>query len=58
LDPIPIKPRGVPCKKRPKAFHERFNSRYCVHYGMNTTLSINLFRGVLIPMSLCYLYVC
>jgi hypothetical protein len=60
LDPISIKPRGAPCKKRPKAFHERFNSRYncnCVHYGMNTTLSINLFHGVLIPMSPCYLYV-
>uniref|UniRef100_A0ACD6ATI9 Uncharacterized protein n=1 Tax=Avena sativa TaxID=4498 RepID=A0ACD6ATI9_AVESA len=27
LDPLPIKPRGAPSKKRPKAFHERFNSR-------------------------------
>jgi hypothetical protein len=24
LDPIPIKPKGAPSKKRPKAFHERF----------------------------------
>jgi hypothetical protein len=28
LDPIPIKPRGAPCKKRPKSWHEKFNSRY------------------------------
>uniref|UniRef100_A0ACD5YJD2 Uncharacterized protein n=1 Tax=Avena sativa TaxID=4498 RepID=A0ACD5YJD2_AVESA len=27
LDPLPIKPRGAPTNKRPKAFHERFNSR-------------------------------
>ncbi|KAM0893325.1 hypothetical protein ACQ4PT_025194 [Festuca glaucescens] len=27
LDPLPIKPRSAPCKKRPKPFHERFNSR-------------------------------
>lgn len=27
LDPIPIKPKGAPCKKRPKPFHERFNYR-------------------------------
>jgi hypothetical protein len=28
LDPILIKPRGAPCKKRPKAWHDKFNSRY------------------------------
>ena len=27
LDPIPIKGKGAPCKKRPKSFHEKFGSR-------------------------------
>jgi zinc finger SWIM domain-containing protein 3 len=37
LDPIPIKPKGAPCKKRPKSYHERFSSsskRY-VHIHAN-----------------------
>jgi len=27
LDPLPIKPRGAPCKKRPKAFYEKWSSK-------------------------------
>jgi hypothetical protein len=27
LDPIPIKTRGAPCKKRPKEFYKRFSGQ-------------------------------